>query len=69
MKAQKQQRKHFSVIDQGTMVGFYPHSDEAKQFIEENVQAESWQWLGPILWADHRMACDLYTGLQQAGLV
>jgi len=65
----KHSRKHFSVIDQGSMIGFYPHSKEAKQFIDENVHAESWQWLGPILWVDHRMACDLYTGLQEAELV
>jgi hypothetical protein len=45
--------------DGGSMIGFQPRTDAAYEFMDEHVHSESWQWLGPILWVDHRMARDL----------
>lgn len=61
--------KHLSILDRGSLVGFYPHSDEAKQWIADNVASESWQWMGSVLWVDHRPAQDLINALQQEGLL
>jgi hypothetical protein len=40
----------------GSMVGLSPMSSAAQEWFAENVQSEPWQWLGPTLWIDQRMA-------------
>lgn len=57
-----------SVMDEGTLVGITPLSDEARAWVKEHVQSEPWQWLGPTLWADHRMAQSLLNGMEADGL-
>lgn len=58
-----------AILDQGSLVGFRPLTDAAKTFIAENVQAESWQWLGRTLMVEHRFADNLIAGMQADGLV
>lgn len=57
------------IINDGTLVGLHPISDEAAQWVDDNVHSESWQWLGRILWVDHRMALPVIEGMADAGLV
>lgn len=48
-----------ALINQGSLIGFMPVSDAAKQWFQENVSSEDWQWFGNVLWVDHRHARDL----------
>jgi hypothetical protein len=57
----------FFVDDQGTIVTFYPRSDAAQAWWEENVQVEPWQHIGRRWAVDHRMAQNLVTGIEAAG--
>ena len=56
------------IRDQGTLIGFEPVSDEAIEWINDNVFSEPWQWLGPTLWVEHRLAQELAIVLVAAGL-
>lgn len=56
------------VEDHGSIVQFEPRTEEARQWFDENVQAEGWQWLGNRLCVDHRLAKHLREGIQIAGL-
>jgi hypothetical protein len=56
-----------AIYDQGSIIQFEPLCDEADDWFEKNVRAESWQWLGGRLCVDHRVADDLATGLCEAG--
>jgi len=58
-----------TVIDQGTLVGFTPVSDLAQEWFADNVASEGWQWMGPTLWVDHRLAQRLLEGILGEGLV
>jgi hypothetical protein len=55
------------ILDEGTLVGFKAISDEASDWIHENVHSEPWQWLGGTLWVDHRFAPMLLDGIAEAG--
>jgi hypothetical protein len=61
--------RQVDIIDQGTLVGFNPRTEEAKQWFADNVTSEGWQWMGSTLWVDHRMAGPLIDGLAREGLV
>jgi hypothetical protein len=56
------------VIPESTLVGVMPVTEAAREWIEENAQAESWQWLGDILWVEARYALPLLRGAHDAGL-
>jgi len=56
------------IHDDGTVVGFTPLTDAARDWIDENVESESWQWLGETLFVDHRMARPLAHGMAADGL-
>lgn len=45
-----------------------PKTDKAREWIEENVGTEPWQWLGDALAVDHRYIEDLELGMLDAGL-
>lgn len=73
-KARKKERKDapvpqvdFVVTDQGTVIGFQPLTDGARQWTDEHVHSEPWQWMGNILWVDHRMAGGLLDGIESEG--
>jgi hypothetical protein len=56
------------VLDDGTVVGFQPLTESARDWVAKHVAAEPWQWMGEILWVDHRLANMLATGMAEAGL-
>ncbi len=49
----------------GSMVGLSPVSSAVREWFAENVQTEPWQWLGPTLWIDQRMAPPLLEALTE----
>jgi len=53
----------------GTFYTFCPLTLRAKEWIDENVQTESWQWFGHALVVEHRYAWGLAQGMKDAGLV
>jgi hypothetical protein len=46
---------------------FQPVTDAARDWFSVNVQTEGWQWFGPRLAVDHRMAGSLIEGLLSEG--
>ena len=58
-----------AIYDYGSIVQFEPLVERAVEWFEENVQSESWQWLGGRLCVDHRYADDLARGLADSGFV
>lgn len=57
----------FTAIDQGSIVMLRPNTDAAREWMDENVHAESWQWQGDFLCIDHRMAQPLLDGIEAEG--
>lgn len=55
------------ISDQGSIVLFRPRSQEAKDWIEENVDPEA-MWFGHALVVEHRFASYLIEGMAEAGL-
>lgn len=49
----------FNIINNGSVVGFLANTDEAQDWIRDNVASEDWQWLGNVLWCDHRAGQEL----------
>ena len=44
------------VANEGTVFVFCPLTAAAKEWIDENVESEAWQWFGNSLVVDHRFA-------------
>jgi hypothetical protein len=44
-----------------------PKTKEAKQWINDNVHVESWQWLGAGLAVDSKFVPGLLEGMKEAG--
>ncbi len=57
-----------SVSNQGTIVAIIANTPAAREWIDENVKAESWQWLGNTLGVEPRYAGPILEGMQAAGL-
>jgi hypothetical protein len=55
------------VINDGTLIGFRMLTEAARNWVDDNVQSEGWQWLGTTLYVDHRMAGGLIDGMIDAG--
>ena len=55
------------VRNEGTIWTFEPVTDQAKDWIAQEIEIESWQWMGPMFAVDHRMAQDLVGVLQEIG--
>ena len=51
-----------------SVLRFVPLTDAARDWFEDNVASEAWQWLGHALVVDHRLAVDLLRGIDAAGL-
>ena len=62
-------RADVHVINHGSVVAFHLLSQNAKTFVDENVQAEGWQFMGDALCDDYRFAGDLAEGMRENGLV
>lgn len=56
------------VENHGSIFMVTPLSGAARQWMEENVPTESWQWLGSSLSVEHRYVENLIAGMQDAGL-
>jgi hypothetical protein len=57
-----------TVLNHGTVVQFKLHTDAVRQWVDQNVQADGWQWFGPSnLVIDHRYAGGLAYGIARAG--
>lgn len=56
------------VTNHGSIVQFWPLTPEATAWADENVQLESWQWMGQTFNMDWRYADPLLTGMSDAGL-
>ena len=52
----------------GSIVGITPMTPAAREWLSENCQTESWQWLGATLNVDCRYAGDILDGMRDAGL-
>ena len=57
------------VHSDGTMSHFTPITQKAKDWVEENVTLESWQWLGNGFGVEHRYVDDLVRGMVEGDLV
>ena len=56
------------IRSEGTVWIFNPVTAAAKEWFDENVHTESYQWLGTSLVVDHRFAAGLIQGILDAGL-
>ena len=52
-----------------TVFSICPISEAAKKWLDENTQAESWNWLGSSLVVEHRYIADIVAGMMEAGLI
>lgn len=57
------------IIPHGTLVGFVPCTDAGREWINEMVESEAWQWMGHTLWVDHGFAGAVIEGAGEDGLV
>lgn len=60
--------KDFSVTNHGSVVSFAPLTDAAQAFLDNDVAAEPWQYLGSALVVGHRYAEPMIIGITEAGL-
>lgn len=56
------------VTDHGSIVSFQPANEQEYSWMQDNLQTESWQWLGRNLNVDHRFADDIIALMQEEGL-
>jgi len=57
-----------SIRNEGTVWVFNPLTPAAKEWFDENVHTEPYQWLGTSLVVDHGLAAGLVQGILDAGL-
>lgn len=62
------ERQDVSIIDGGSIILFQPLSTDARSWIDENLQLESWQWSGPCVAVDRRYASAIIEGMRDDGL-
>ena len=58
----------FEVLDHGTIVQVIALTEEATDWINENVDAPSYMWNGTVLNIEHRMADAIIAGMIGDGL-
>ena len=56
--------KHFDIFDGGSVVLITPISEEAREWVSENVSLEPWQWLGGGFSCEPRMVEGLLEGFE-----
>lgn len=57
----------FTIADHGSVFLIRPVSEAARRWLDENIVAEPWQWLGGALAVEHRCARDIIPELIDAG--
>jgi len=65
----KTQTADFNINDGGSIVSITPLTAQAREWVHENVHTEPWQWMGPTLHVDTRMAQDLIDGINGEGFI
>lgn len=55
------------INDEGTCVQFIAENEEELQWLVDNTESESYQWLGKTLSVDHRYASDIIEGIEADG--
>jgi hypothetical protein len=58
-----------TVDDHGSIFMFTPISKLAREWVEEHLRLEGWQWLGASFAVEHRFARSLAEGMAEDGLV
>jgi hypothetical protein len=57
------------LINEGNLVGFKARTDAGSDWLRDEVHAEPWQFLGSVLYVDHRMASPLIEAAICDGLI
>ena len=57
----------FQITDQGTIILIRPLNEAARQWLDENVVTEPWQWVNDALCVEARFARDLIIEIEQTG--
>ena len=57
----------FTISDQGSIFLIRPLNDPARQWLDENVVSELWQWVQGALCVEARFASDLLKEIEEAG--
>ena len=57
--------QHFKFINSGSLIQIFPITKEAKEWLEDNCETESYQWLGNSLCVEPRYFDAIYEGMQQ----
>ena len=57
----------FQITDQGSIFFIRPLNEAARQWLDENVVSEPWQWVEGALCVEARFARDLIIEIEQAG--
>ena len=55
------------VEDHGSVILLTPLTAEAREWFEQNIHSEGWQWFGGSLAAEPRYVADVVEGLNNAG--
>ena len=59
----------YNVTFEGSLVGIHPENPTAIQFLDENVEADSWRYLGNTLYIELNHAAPILKLLKDNGLV
>jgi hypothetical protein len=57
----------FTISDQGSIIQIRPLNDAARQWLDENVVSEPWQWVQGARCVETRFARDLIKEIEEAG--
>jgi hypothetical protein len=57
------------VENHGSVALFTPMTPDARQWIEENVHVEPWQWIGCSVACEPRCLDQIVEGMQEDGLI
>ena len=57
----------FQIADHGMIILIRPLTEAARQWLDENVVSEPWQWVQGALCVETRVARDLIIEIEQAG--
>jgi hypothetical protein len=57
----------FRISEHGSILAIKPVSDAARQWLDENVVSEPWQWIDGALCVEFRFARDLIAEIDAAG--
>lgn len=64
----KQHAPDVTVSNHGSIMMFEVNTEAAREWFEENVPTESWQWMGHSLAVEPRYAENLVAGIVEAGM-